>query len=279
MRDWCSPAGVTVTVYRASEMSRDAWVKAIRETDIAILPRLDIIISRKGKERPTHDFAMAVAEVIERAALVVDVNANATSDDKTAWRAAYADGLRRASAGRRKLDRKSAQRMARLSHAKRNGVARRWNDDNPSARARLAQCKAIWKSNEYPTWEEARAALPEELRHLSRASLWRLLGTRTKPTSMRGKMPSRSVIYFVRPGARKQVKIGTTGDLKNRLNGLRHPLLGKLRVLAVHAGGRDVERALHARFAAYSIAGNEWFRLEGELLDYIKAVPKWPGIK
>ena len=66
------------------------------------------------------------------------------------------------------------------------------------------------------------------------------------------------------------VKIGIASSVHNRLRALQamNPL--PLKVLVVLAGGRDLERALHARFAAYRHR-DEWFRIEGDLSEWIAA--------
>lgn len=185
VRAWCAGRDLRVTIYRESEIGRDAWVRALRSTEAAVLPRLDLIVLRKlpDKRRPSHDLTVTLATVRERAAIVVDVNADATTENVGAWAAALEKALTRIASGRRKkvLDGKTARKMARASGRVRGAASRvnQWTDDNPEARARLAHYSAVWKSRKFANWIEARAALPEELRGLSQSSLRRIFDGRT----------------------------------------------------------------------------------------------------
>lgn len=181
VREFCSERGWRVVVYRASEVDRATFVRAIRETEVAVIPRLDLLVPLKLKGRPTHDLTLALDEIRDRAAIVVEVNTGTSTDDKAAWRKVLAANLTRVSSGRRSLDRKQAQRMAQRSAAVRSprGLVTQWTDDNPTARARLERWDAVWKSAKFSTWEAARAALPDELRTVSQATLRRIFGRRT----------------------------------------------------------------------------------------------------
>lgn len=82
----------------------------------------------------------------------------------------------------------------------------------------------------------------------------------TKPATT-GRGPAASVVYFMRVGNR--VKIGYTTNLR-----LRRATLMPEELMATESGGPAREAELHTQFAAYRTSG-EWFRLEGELADYI----------
>lgn len=185
VRAWCAGRGLAVTVYRESEIGRDAWVRALRSTEAAVLPRLDLIVLRKlpDKRRPSTDLTVTLATVRERAAIVVDVNADATTENVDKWAAALESALRKIASGRRKkvLDGKAARKMAKASGRVRGATSpvNRWTDDNPEARARLAHYSAIWKSRKFNDWKQAREALPDDLRSLSQSSLRRIFGGRT----------------------------------------------------------------------------------------------------
>lgn len=185
VKAWCSGRGLKVAIYRESEIGRDAWVQALRSTEAAVLPRLDIIVLRKlpDKRRPSHDLMVTLATVRERAAMVVDVNADATTENVDAWAAALEKALTRIASGRRKkvLDGKAARKMAKASGKVRGAASlvNQWTDDNPEARARREHYAAVWKSRKFANWIEARAALPEELRGLSQSSLRRIFDRRT----------------------------------------------------------------------------------------------------
>ena len=75
------------------------------------------------------------------------------------------------------------------------------------------------------------------------------------------------VVYYVRRDADGLIKIGTTTKLGNRMSNLRG-VHGPLRLMAVRAGGRPQEIALHQKFAELRETG-EWFRPELSLLDHI----------
>jgi len=185
VKSWCAGRGIKPVIYRESEIGRDAWVRALRRTEAAVLPRLDLIVLRKlpPNRRPSHDLTVTLATVRERAAIVVDVNADATTENIDAWAVALENALRKIASGRRKkvLTSESARKMAKASGRKRGAgsLVNKWTDDNPEARARLARYSAIWKSRKFSNWNEARAAMPEELQHLSRSSLERIFGGRT----------------------------------------------------------------------------------------------------
>jgi hypothetical protein len=75
-----------------------------------------------------------------------------------------------------------------------------------------------------------------------------------------------SVVYFIANGGR--VKIGYTANLKSRLGSLA---LRRDAVLLALRGGPELERALHAHFAAYRNGNTEWFDLSPEIFRYIAA--------
>jgi hypothetical protein len=83
---------------------------------------------------------------------------------------------------------------------------------------------------------------------------------------LRVRVPNKT--YLIRCGS--FVKIGMAADIADRLRALEAANPHELDVLKVLAGGRQVERSLHVRFAAYRHRG-EWFRLEGELAAWIEA--------
>lgn len=81
--------------------------------------------------------------------------------------------------------------------------------------------------------------------------------------------PPRSggVVYFVRAG--DLVKIGFTADLDARLASIATHAPAPPVVLLTVPGTVLDERAYHDRFEAHR-AHREWFRLEGELADFIR---------
>lgn len=74
------------------------------------------------------------------------------------------------------------------------------------------------------------------------------------------------MIYFIQEVGwfRNRVKIGTSGDLKKRLQTLRATSSSKLKVVLVLQGAYETEAIYHERFAKYRLHG-EWFRLGFQL--------------
>lgn len=73
-----------------------------------------------------------------------------------------------------------------------------------------------------------------------------------------------SLVYFARNGDR--VKIGFSTQITTRLRALS---LRRESVMLLLPGGRDLEGALHAKFAALGTGESEWFRQAPEILDFI----------
>ena len=130
----------------------------------------------------TASGAMTLSRVQARCSIVVDVDSGATTEREKQWQAALAKALARVSAGRRALKPKVAKSMAARSAEIRmaRSVVRQWTDDNPTARKRLSTYSAVWKSRKFRNWEQARDALPDELHGMSRRTLERIFGGRTK---------------------------------------------------------------------------------------------------
>jgi hypothetical protein len=70
------------------------------------------------------------------------------------------------------------------------------------------------------------------------------------------------VVYYLRFGER--IKIGTSGNPRQRLATLRHDEL-----LAFELGDRSVEQRRHAQFAAHRLDRTEWFALNDALTEHI----------
>lgn len=82
--------------------------------------------------------------------------------------------------------------------------------------------------------------------------------------------PHASVVYFVRSYITGLVKIGTTVNLAARVVRLRNNHPGRLEILGVMDGGRDLERSLHHLFHGSRVDG-EWFVETPSLVDFIRA--------
>ena len=77
-------------------------------------------------------------------------------------------------------------------------------------------------------------------------------------------------VYFLR--CEQFVKIGSGRDLQRRVSAHQISVPFKLELLAVLDGDIDLEKVLHRRFLHHWERG-EWFRLEGDLADYIASLP------
>lgn len=78
------------------------------------------------------------------------------------------------------------------------------------------------------------------------------------------------MIYFIQEenNIKAPIKIGTSRNIKKRLNELQANSPVKLKVLSTIGGGRREESKLHRIFKKYRMY-NEWFRPEDELIKYI----------
>jgi len=76
------------------------------------------------------------------------------------------------------------------------------------------------------------------------------------------------MIYFVQNKAGSVIKIGTSENVKTRLQ-----QLGEVDLLALRHGGKTEEKELHVRFAKDRAYG-EWFHPSSDLLEYIGSLPK-----
>lgn len=184
VRAWCGEHGMRVAVYRASDMTRESYIRALRETEAAVLPRIDLIVTPPGKRvaRPTAEFAKLLDAVRARSALVVDIWHKARSDDAKSWDSALDAALKRIGSRRKPMPKRKAREMQEASVRARNGksVLGRWHGLKDRDAKEYRQARAVYKSREFANAFEARAALPEELHGVSRESLDRLFGGRTK---------------------------------------------------------------------------------------------------
>lgn len=79
-------------------------------------------------------------------------------------------------------------------------------------------------------------------------------------------VPETAGVYIVRAGDR--VKIGKAINVRNRLDSLQTSAPHKLELLVVLPGGLPEEAILHKRFAHLRVVG-EWFRFDGELVEFV----------
>ena len=71
---------------------------------------------------------------------------------------------------------------------------------------------------------------------------------------------------------RGSVKIGWSGNPLRRMETLLREDPGELRIIGSVPGTKMDERAIHARLAKYRLRG-DWFRMEGEVVKYVKSMP------
>jgi hypothetical protein len=73
------------------------------------------------------------------------------------------------------------------------------------------------------------------------------------------------VVYYLR--FRDQIKIGTSGNPRQRFASLRYD-----EVLAFELGDRLLEQRRHAQFAAHRLGTSEWFAVNDALIEHIEVV-------
>lgn len=113
----------------------------------------------------------------------------------------------------------------------------------------------------------------EEWRRLARTKHGRLADENYMPV-----VPQKEYVYFVRSG--EYIKIGKAIQPAERVKSLRMGGVlapdgmdfARVELLAFEPGGYDHESKLHRRFDKLRATG-EWFRAEGDLLDYISRIP------
>lgn len=183
VREWCKSHSLRVSIYRASKIDRADYVRAIRSSEAAVLPRLDIIVSppKQRQGRPSHEFARLLDQIRARSAVVVDIWHEARSDDCKSWDNALSAALRRVSSGRKALGKSEAKAMQAKAVERRreNSPLARWRGLKERNHPIYRQALALWRSREFPNAAAAQAALPEELHSVSKSSLIRLFDRRT----------------------------------------------------------------------------------------------------
>ena len=173
-RAWCEKRGVRhVAVYRASEHSREAWLRALRLDEAAVLPSLHVLAELRPKApSPSIDFGKALATAQVRCRIVVDALADCTSEQAKCWPDVVAKAQRRIQSGRA-LPKKEARRRGKIGGAatRAKSVRRKWQepwmDDKREVQA------SIW-NNKKLSEEARRRLLCDELRGLSPTTLWRV---------------------------------------------------------------------------------------------------------
>lgn len=81
---------------------------------------------------------------------------------------------------------------------------------------------------------------------------------------------SKVAVYFAQAEHQREIKIGFSTQVENRLYNLGQQRFTTMNLLGWIPGGPKVERDMHAKFAHLRIGG-EWFHPEAELLEFIKS--------
>lgn len=192
-REMCEAAcpGQTITFYEVNE--REAWLRALRSDEIALVARLDVLAEPKRpgvKTRPMADFSAALSEAQRRARAVMDAETGASSSDPgSSWRRLVEYTGQRLARGTRRLVKKDAKRMARKRWDKAApGLRERWQ--SPAMRTEFERWAQHWRDPQH-TAASAFAALPEHLQKEfgSLTTARRIFGRRT--TGKRGRRPKR----------------------------------------------------------------------------------------
>lgn len=180
--------GLPVSIYVEGKQSRDAWIRALRKDEVALVARLDVIAAPKREGvRPLMDFAKAIAVLSNNCAYVMEAESGAKSEDKKRWEALVDATVGILASGRR-LTTREARRMARKRHAKAPpGAARRLKAD-PEFQRRWGP---VWRDPAFENGAAALAALPDEINSLSMA--YRVLGDRRPGDRKAGGRPKRKL--------------------------------------------------------------------------------------
>lgn len=186
-RAMCETAcpGASITYYDAHE--REAWLRALRRDELALVARLDVLPEPKRpgvKTRPMADFSGALTEAQRKAHAVMDAEARLSSADK-GWRELVEYHGHRIARGHRELPKLRAKRMARNRwDAAEPGVVERWH--SLAMRTEFQRWAQHWRDPQH-TAATAFAALPEHLQKEfgSLTTVRRIFGTRT--TGKRGR--------------------------------------------------------------------------------------------
>lgn len=81
-------------------------------------------------------------------------------------------------------------------------------------------------------------------------------------------LTNKSVVYFVSLDDPSKVKIGWTGNLRQKLTTFRNSTPSEPTVHLTLLGGYDLEQQMHRRFKAHRIV-REWFRFSDEMKEFV----------
>lgn len=154
---------------------RAAWIKSLRPGDIAWLADIRVLTMPKPPRTsgPMRDLGAAIASVLATGAIIHDEIARVRSDDRKAWAAHVSWALHTARNAER--NQKRAKDRQKRKPSGRALVAKWQSSLMDKHRERAAR---IWRDPIYKSADEAKAALPDELRHASIRTLYTILKTR-----------------------------------------------------------------------------------------------------
>ncbi|WP_158551953.1 GIY-YIG nuclease family protein [Komagataeibacter melaceti] len=72
-------------------------------------------------------------------------------------------------------------------------------------------------------------------------------------------------VYFIRSGSDGPVKIGSTNNVRRRMQMLQTGSANQLVLLRAFVGGEAEEKAIHNRLSRFRVSG-EWFEASDEVL-------------
>lgn len=260
------------------------WISSLRAGDTAWLPSVMCLVipkrDRPADYRPMSSTCMMLNQILAMGVTIVDARARVSSRDPEAWAKHVFACSQRISSGTRTL---ASRRMAakKATAAIEPGLKARWSV--PEMAAKLVLQKALWTGA--GTIKDARELLDEDLRRASTRTLYSLLGPRRPHDPKAGGRPPRvgreqpprvRYVYFIQRGRTREVKIGSAYDVDARFSSLRTSSPDDLRLIGVLAGDHTTEKTLHKQFDEYWIR-REWFKLEGELAEFIRRLPKHSG--
>lgn len=156
---------------------RDAWLRALRSDEVAIVSRLDMLAGpRKLVGRPMVDLTHAISMATSSAAYLVDAERGIASNDRKRWPEVLSYTANRVVQGRR-LTPAKARAMAEKSHEDREpGIVDRWRND-PGHKAQRDLWGSVWRDvQKYPNATAAVNAMPAEI--ASVATAYRIWGAR-----------------------------------------------------------------------------------------------------
>jgi hypothetical protein len=247
-------------IYNAKDHNLEAYIRSLRSGDEVWVTSLGRLAARRA------DLKRAVDLIHSKKCVIVEAASERRSDrDGAAMALDAADELMGEAKALTPENARKFGAMGGKANAKR--VAEEFKDRMPrkdahkiwtdTDLARLSNVKVLRKM---PGWTQ-RAAY----RHLGPRGLAKGRPRGDGTISHRNR-PGH--VYFFQKGRRQIVKIGYSGDHAERMGNLQQATPDRLRLIATLPGSRSVEAELHRRFRRYKVTG-EWFRLEGELAEYV----------